>query len=187
MNDLLQDDARDAGVATLVELLDYRAATRPTTSSSASSAATASRMLRSHFRSFAHARAPSPPRWASMRHRAIASCCSCRPGSSTSRPSSAACTRASSRCPRIRPTRVAPTRACTASSRTRRRASRSSCIARGAPGELARAGRRAERRGVDRRLVAARRREIAASRSCRRRRISRCSSTRRDRRAIRAA
>jgi 8-amino-7-oxononanoate synthase len=29
LNDLLQDDARDAGVATLVELLDYRAARRP--------------------------------------------------------------------------------------------------------------------------------------------------------------
>ena len=29
LNDLLQDDARDAGVATLVELLDYRAARHP--------------------------------------------------------------------------------------------------------------------------------------------------------------
>ena len=29
LNDLLQDDARDAGVATLVELLDYRASRHP--------------------------------------------------------------------------------------------------------------------------------------------------------------
>ena len=97
-----------------------------TTSSSASSAATASRTARSPFASCARARAPSPPH---SREHAVAGrsrrAARAARASSTSRRSSAACTPASSRCPRIRPIRGAPIRACTASSPTRRRASRS--------------------------------------------------------------